>query len=68
MVAMTAPRQPRSQLAVLAPPTTSDEVRDRRWMRLWEHGVAEIEVEQIQCAILREKIIAECRRQNGRQG
>lgn len=57
-----------SQLRHLANPTTQDETRDRRWMRLWQDGVAEIEVERIECAALREKVIAECKRQNGRQG
>jgi hypothetical protein len=53
-----------SQLRHLAPATTADETKDHRWMRLWQHGIAEIDVERIECAVLREKVIAECKRQN----
>jgi hypothetical protein len=58
----------RSQLRRLAGDTTQDEIRDRRWMKLQETHVAEIDVDQIQCAALKAKVIAECKRQNGRHG
>jgi hypothetical protein len=54
-----------SQLRHLAPPTSADEVAEHRWARLWRQGIAEIDVDRVGCQILRDSIIAECRRQNG---
>jgi len=54
-----------SQLRHLSPPTTDDEIADHRWARLWRTGIAEIDVERVECEILRQSIITECRRQNG---
>jgi hypothetical protein len=54
-----------SQLRHLAPAITDEETRDRRWWRLQEQHVAEIDVDRIECAVLREKVIQECKRQNG---
>lgn len=55
-----------SQLRHLAAPARSDEVAEQRWMRLWQHGIAEIDVQRVECAALREKVIRECKKQNAR--
>jgi hypothetical protein len=57
-----------SQLRHLAPAITDEETRDRRWWRLQEQHVAEIDLDRIECAALKAKVIAECKRQNGRVG
>lgn len=52
----------RTSLERLVASGTSDEERKDR---LWQHGIAEIDVQRVECAALREKVIAECKRQNG---
>lgn len=54
-----------SQLRRLARNTTSDEIKDHRWWKLQERHIAELNVDDIECALLRDRVIAECKRQNG---